>query len=244
MRIVIVSHKRADRVITTNIIRDPIICVPEAQKEEYAEHNPGIEIVTHPDEVIGSSPKRQWIYEKFGDVFMIDDDVMYMNRVYRKRKEKVILTKDETTDVITDTFHLCKENGIFLFGFNRVAHPKAFKAHQPIKMNGYLCGGAYGMIKGSKNFFPNYPYFVADDYFLSAINAYYHRYCWIDSRFSFAYNETEAGQGGCADYRTEERRKESYIYLKKHFGDAIVPRKDTSIKRVKSRWEKTLKIPY
>lgn len=247
IKIIIVSHKRADTIVTHKAVNNVIVCVPESQLEEYKRYNPQLEYVTHPDEVIGSSPKRQWIFEKFGDCFMIDDDVMYMHRVYlpNKNEREYVMTPEEATSIIYATYDNAKQAGVKLFGFNRSNHPKAYSGAEPIVLTGFITGGAYGLIaEGSKIFFPDYWDFVGDDYFLNGINAYHHRYCWIDARFAFAFKETERGRGGVADYRTEAKRKETYFYLKQKFGSAIKPKKPSSIKKTVNKWEKTLSIPF
>ncbi len=82
IKIVIPSHLRYDRVKTTKAIANCIICVPEDQAELYREYNKNVEVVAHPNNIIGLTPKRQWIIEHFGDVFQVDDDMMQMSRVY------------------------------------------------------------------------------------------------------------------------------------------------------------------
>ena len=75
LKIVIPSHKRHDMVLSKRLVVDPIICVAESQADIYREHNPECEIVTHPDDVIGLIPKRNWMARHCGDLFMLDDDV-------------------------------------------------------------------------------------------------------------------------------------------------------------------------
>ncbi len=58
---IILSHKRADAVDTLSILPESILCVPESQAAEYREHNPYTEILTHPDTVVGFSPKVRWV---------------------------------------------------------------------------------------------------------------------------------------------------------------------------------------
>ena len=243
IRKVIVSHKRADTILTHKVIPNCVVCIPESQKEQYKEHNPFLEYVTHPDEIRGSSPKRQWIYEKFGDCFMIDDDIERMTSVHQDATKKAhVLAPNEIENLIEDTYEMAKDMGVYLFGFNRSANPVSYNGDCPIRTRGFITGGAYGLIKGSKIFFPDYWDFTGDDYFLNAINAFHHRKCLIDQRFAFAFAETEHRQGGVADYRTNEKRKEAYLYLKKHFGDSIQPKKPTSIKNHLMEWEKSLRI--
>lgn len=242
----ILSHKRADRIITHKAVKGFSICIPESQLEEYKKFNPNESYVTHPDSIVGLSPKRQWVYDNFGDVFMIDDDVTNFQRLYPKdqSEKSYVLTPEEATGLIEDTYHIAKEAGFFLFGFNRSNHPKAYHGNQPIMLNAFITGGAFGIIKGSKIFFPDWPEFVGEDYFLNAINLYYHRRAWVDRRFAVSFKDTEHGVGGCADYRTEQRRKETYIYLKKCFGSCIQPKQKSPIKKNFNKWEKRLVFPF
>lgn len=67
--IVIPSHKRADRITTHKLLPNNgnvYVCIPESQEKDYREKHPDMNILTHPDSIIGISPKRQWIYDKFG----------------------------------------------------------------------------------------------------------------------------------------------------------------------------------
>lgn len=244
MKKIIVSHKRASRVSTTKFVKNCAICIPESQKEEYEKHN-DCEIITHPDEVVGLSPKRQWIYETFGDTFQLDDDIIGVNRVYAPSKyHKGKLEPQEISDYIDDLYELAKELDIKLFGFNRSANPLGFNGAKPIDFNKYITGGAFGLIKSPDLYFPDFPTFVGEDYWISALNAHYHRKSLIDQRIAFSFANTEANTGGVADYRTEEKRKQTYLFLKQNFGSAIIPKKSTTIKKNPMKYEKTLKIPY
>jgi hypothetical protein len=248
---IIVSHKRADSIRTHKSLANCIVCVEESQLEDYKKFNPDLQYLVHPDSIVGRSPKCQWIIDYYKDrpedVFIIDDDVSRFARVYvaDQKEMKYDLTPQEASDLIDDVYNIAKDAGAKLFGFNRVSHPKAFAGDRPIRLTGFITGGASGMIKdGSEIYYPDYPEFVGEDYFLNGINAYHHRYCYIDARFYIDFVETEKGKGGCADYRTEERRKDTYLYLKKHFGDAIKKKKVTTIKKNLTKWEKTLSVPF
>lgn len=241
---IIVSHKRAAKVITHNALAGCAVCVAKSQLPLYKEYHPDVEYVVHPDSLLGSSPKREWIFRKFGDVFMIDDDVMAFGRVYKNGNENKNLTPQEASDLIDDTYELCKQIGVKLFGFNRTNSPVGYNGSRPISLTEFVTGGAYGLIKDDKIYFPDIPDFVGDDYFLNGINAYYHRWMWNDQRFTVYFKQTEHGVGGVAEYRTVEKRKEAYILLKKYFGDAIRPKMPTQLKKHLNEYEKTLLIPF
>lgn len=245
MKKIIVSHKRADKVTTHRYINDVVICVPESQKLEYEKYN-DCEIISHPDSVVGLSPKRQWIIDNFKNVFQLDDDIVGANRVYipAKYSRKGMLSPQEISDWIDDLEQMCNEIGVKLFGFNRTSNPAGYSGDKPISFNKYITGGAFGLLEGHGLHFPDFPYFVGEDYWINALNAHINRKSLIDQRVAFSFVETEANVGGVADYRTEKRRKETYIYLKKHFGDAIIPKIPRNLKKHPMKWEKTLKVDF
>lgn len=245
MKKIIVSHKRADRVTTYQHIADCIICVPKAQEDDYKAHNPGIEILTHPDDVIGISPKRQWILEQFEEVFMLDDDIIGTNRVWLPPKYEIDkLTPKDVSNWIDDLAYLAKEMKAPLFGFNKTGNHAGYHGTIPFEFNKYIPGACMGFIKGHGLHFPKWAEFVGEDYYASALNAYHNRKNLIDNRLAFAFDKTENNPGGVADFRTETRRKETYIFLKKHFGDAIQPKQKRNFKKSYMKYEKQLIIPY
>lgn len=92
-KIVIPSHKRHDRVFAKKLVNDPIVCVAESQADLYREFNPDCEIVTHPDDIIGLIPKRNWMAKYFGELFMLDDDVHACKTLYAEKGESGRKTK-------------------------------------------------------------------------------------------------------------------------------------------------------
>lgn len=101
LRIVIPSHKRHDRVFAKKLVNDPIICVAESQADLYRQFNPDCEIVTHPDDVVGLIPKRNWMAKHFGNLFMLDDDVHACKSIcVEKGEPSRIKDKNEITRII------------------------------------------------------------------------------------------------------------------------------------------------
>ena len=76
--IVIPTHGRAGSVSTFKVFPMAILCVAESQEKLYREAYPDKEIVVHPDSIKGLASKRQWIYDYWGDVFQVDDDITAM----------------------------------------------------------------------------------------------------------------------------------------------------------------------
>ena len=101
LKIVIPSHKRHDRVFAKKLVNNPIICVAESQADLYRQYNPECEIVTHPDDVIGLIPKRNWMARHFGDLMMLDDDVHVVKTLFCEKGETgVIRDPDQITHII------------------------------------------------------------------------------------------------------------------------------------------------
>lgn len=90
-KIVIPSHKRHERVLSKKLVINPIICVERSQYDIYKEYNQECEIVAHPNEIKGLIPKRNWMLEHFGDLFMIDDDVSMFHKLYVEQGETAIV---------------------------------------------------------------------------------------------------------------------------------------------------------
>ena len=242
IEIVIPSMGRAERVLTKNAISHAKICVPESESRLYAEYNPELEIVTHPDSLKGLTLKRQFIHEKYPNVFMIDDDIDCISRLYVEKGENSKLDIDEAYDVVQYIGNCAKLAGAYLFGISKEVNPLSYNDHKPIELTGVL-NGDIGMLEGSKLFFHELAK-VSEDYWISAYNAYLYRYCWIDKRFAAKGKATFGNTGGCANIRTKEQEKEDTLFLRKMFGECIGMKEDTKLAKRKHEFMRTLKIPF
>lgn len=242
IRIVIPSAGRADRVLTTKAISNATLCVPESEASAYSLHNPGVPIVTHKDSLKGLTLKRQFILESFPNSFQIDDDIKHITRLYAGKGEPYKLTPDEAYDVVQMIGNCAKLAGCYLFGISKEANPLAYNDMKPIELNG-IVNGDMGLLEGSKLFFHELAK-VSEDYWISAYNAFIHRYCWIDKRFSAIAEKTFGNKGGCANHRTTDQEREDTLFLRKMFGDAIQVKQDTVLSKKKTEYQRTLKIPY
>lgn len=243
IKIVIPSHLRHDRVTTNKAVANCILCVAESQKELYQEYHKKTEIVTHPDNVIGIAAKREWIYQYFGDVFMIDDDVASMNRLYTEKGEKARVDKTTAYELIQWLYNLALMTDAKLFSFSKNPMPTAYNPMKPIDFTGVIMGGAFGMLKTDKLTFKS-KLNLNEDYFLSGLNAHFYRKCLIDNRFTFSFRNTFANKGGLANYRTLDKEKEDTFILKEYFGEAIQLKKDTHLAKVVMPYARSLKIPF
>jgi len=248
VKIVIPSHGRADRVLTKDAVSNVSLCVEESQEAEYKEHNPNIEIITHPDSIVGLTLKKRWMMDYFdgGDIFTIDDDIKSMKRFYAEPGESSKITPDLAYDIIQSTAATAYNMGAFLFGFSKSQRPVDYVAQKPFTLNEVVIGGWGGILKGSKLYYPEDPRgILGQDFFVSGLNAFYHRYCFIDNRFGFITKDNFKNPGGCANYRTVELEKDCTLWLREQFGDAIQIKKVTvGHMNLSHPYERSLFIPY
>lgn len=246
VKLVILSHKRADKVDTLKTISNCSLCVPESQAADYKKYNPGVEIIAHPDSIVGLSPKIRWVYAKYKNVVMLDDDLNGMTRNYVDKDFELRgrVDKDTAYEILQHSAYMTKQLGAFFFGFSNSPRPVDFSPMQPIKLSGFVQGGALGFLDGFKMHLPD-ECKSACDYYLSGVNAYFHRKAYIDMRYAFTSKEgTFKSTGGMADIRTKDTEREDYLLLKKAFGPAIVKKTTSSLKPIQNKYERTLRIPF
>jgi len=231
VKIICPSSKRADNVMTAKVVHELAICVPESEAAEYKAHNPNCEIITHPNDVIGLPLKRQWIYEKFGNIFMLDDDIAYMRDWTCPPGKNSTFEPDVVREMIQRQAWMAKEIGAYLFGFNHLVRPVFVHPQQPFAIKGFIPGHSMGLLKGSKLYWHKRATTVCD-YWISSLNAYHHRIVWKDLHYGFLQTKTFKGAGGQAQHRSMAVEFEANVFLREYFGsDVIRNKKDTITKR-------------
>lgn len=242
IKVVIPSAGRYETITGHNVIKNAIICVPANEYDRYKLMCSNNEVVAHPD-MVGLAPKRNWICEKFGDVFMIDDDCKGMTRLYVTDSKEVKVDPETAYELIQFAGNMCALTGNYLFGFARWNNPMRCGGHEPILLKGTVFGQAFGLLKGSGMKF-NENIKCNNDIYISLMNAYYHRTMWIDERFSFVYDSFGATKGGNSQFITQEVEWNDYATLKKLFGDAVTLKKPTWASKPKRPFEKQINLPY
>lgn len=233
-KIVIPSHKRHDRVVSKKLVNNPIICVEAKQVNIYKEYNPEYEIVAHPNDIIGLIPKRNWMVQHFGDLFMIDDDVFYFRKMYVKPNDSAVIKNASViTNKIFELYELSKALNITLFGFSKNPRPEQYNEFKPFSLSNMITGCSYGVIKNENKKW-NEDMKVKEDFWISCLTKYYERRILVDNRYNFSQKDTFKNPGGLSDIRTHNEELRSILILKKHFGDTI----KLKISRAKSKLEK------
>src|SRR5437868_12587408 len=225
LTVVIPSAGRADRVKSVKAIRADVLCVPESEAEAYARRGYDVDLVTHPDTVRGLPAKRQWIADRFGDVFMVDDDVKAFVRLWLPTyRRDYRLTAAEARDAAEATYETATELGAYLFGFAFFGDTRLFRPQKPFLLTGYINAACFGLRAGSKLRFRT-DVVAVEDMALSGMNAYYHRYLFVDQRFGPRQEKTFANPGGQALHRTAETELRDTDTLRRLFGPAVVEKR-------------------
>lgn len=243
VELVIPTKGRANAITSHKYIDNCIICVSKSEHSIYREHNPGAEYSVHPDSVKGIANKRQWIYDKFKNVFMIDDDLKGMSKLTSKAGETSKLSSEQCYWIIQNAANMARLTGCYLFGFSNWPRPEHYHGHTPFTMTGYINGCGLGMLEGAAKLKFNDRIHTNNDFYIAGLNAYFYRKAFIDRRYCFNQDSFGDNIGGCADVRTNEAEEEDYKLLRMYFGSAIKLKKQTA-QSTKHKHSKTLEIPY
>lgn len=236
IKIVIPTHKRSD-ILTTNI-ENQILCIHESEAEDYKDHE--CEKMYHTKNKL--SEIRQFIYEKCGDVFMLDDDIVSVERMVETDQDPK-LTPKEAHDLIQETYYTAKDLGAKLFGFANSCNPKHYKAQKPFVANGYINACAFGLIQ-DENLYFSAKTTACESHWINLLNAHYNRYAFQDTRYAFRQkpNSTFLLQGGQTMKRTMDTEKRDSLFLKMMFGDSIKLKKGQKDSKLHHQYQRKLNI--
>lgn len=228
-KIVIPSYKRADRVISKEICRDVILCVPESQTDEYKYYNHDVEIVSHPDSVIGLPAKRNWMVKHFKELFMMDDDIQFVHNLMTikgessptKGESSSIRDKDEIYEIIQKLYSLAKLLDVSLFGFGNIPTPMQYTEFEPYKLTNRVNGCSYGVIYGENTIW-NEDIPLKEDFWISGYVLYKERKILVDNRYHFEQKDTFVNPGGLSEFRSSQTEMKSILAIRKYFGESIL----------------------
>lgn len=214
MEIIIPSMNRPECITEKWFKKGLKICVPESQKTIYEKNN-SCEIITHSDNIIGLSNKRNYIIETYKEVFMIDDDIKEFKSHYRNGK----IEPDEIIEAIEEMNYISKEIGINLYGFTSDQTPIHYTGHEFYKFNGCINGCNIGCNENIK--FPSSEHCTAVEDIFVSIKEQINNVILIDQRYTPLQIKTFVNRGGQSMYRTLESEKKDNDFLRKTFGDKM-----------------------
>lgn len=215
-----------------------IVLVAKNEEQDYK--NIGQEVITH-DNLISLSKIRQYAYNKFGDVFFVDDDITGVSKLYQTAQSNLAPIEIET--LINNTYRQAKDIGADLYGFNNDKCPTHYNQHKPFMLKGYINGCAFGINK-NKNLYFSDRTTACESHWINLLNAYYNRICFIDKRFHFAQkpDSTFTLEGGQAGRRTLESEKEDTLFLRKMFGESVQLKREENKTKKLHEYQRVLNI--
>lgn len=220
-----------------------LVCVPEAELADYREAQPELTFDAHPDDVIGLPAKRQWMYDKYGDIVMFDDDMFEIIHVeHASGDPHCTISGYEAYDVVCRVATDAKAIGSYLFGFGD-PDVRNYQDIAPFSFTGWVIGSALGLLAGSGLTF-NPDIVAADDFWIGLLNAREHRIAYQDLRYAPNCKATFTALGGTSAGRNMATEESDFKILRKYFGDAVQRKQPTARAKVRHEWQRTVFLPF
>lgn len=224
--IIIPTHGRAGLMRTHHLVPNIAkFCVAESQYPLYKAEYPHLNYVIHPDSVKGLAAKRQWIYDKFQDVFMMDDDMarimdMGADTLANEGKPRQ-LSENRVLGIIEQSRDTALQMGIYLYGFLDTLDPIMYNVFDPFLFTGFVKGSNMGILPGSKLWF-NPDIVSNEDVWISCLNMHHHRIMFINQRYGFSIIDTGRNPGGQSERRTTATLAKDKEILLQAFGSNVI----------------------
>jgi hypothetical protein len=215
---VVIPSRQRSRLIARKALRlfpNATVCVGESEAKEYARTCPGVEIVTHPDSVVGIGPMRQWVLDHFQDerLCFVDDDVHALYALVGLHKRDVTDPAD-IQRAVDMTAQCAADAKTGVFGFNQAWDVRKFRPHVPFMLNAWV-GGVIGVVGREIRYDTSLLMRADIDFCLQALMRF--RVVWQDARLSFVHDRSGV-TGGNAVVRSKRREDRELKYLKEKWG--------------------------
>jgi len=243
IKVIVPSRGRAKNVTTQRVVDDVILVVPFNEYDLYKEHNPNVEIIQRPKDVMGISRVRQYILDQFEEPFMLDDDVDYFMRFYADAGEPYKEQNPKAVrEIMNQLKYMAEDIGAKMYGFTKNVRPCHYESWRPFKLNAFMCASQCGYLKGH-DLKENFDIVSADDYYMSCLNMYKNRYMLRDERYGFVSSNFE-NKGGLQNVRNTENMKSDTLILREHFGSVVEMKTLTKHLTSMNEGERRLTFPF
>jgi hypothetical protein len=218
--VVIPSRGRPNCHPAVGLFHNPILCIPESDRAEYAAAHPKTRLLAHPADLRGLGRVRQWILDQLEEdcVFMCDDDVVRVTCVVGNR-QRHILDPNDVHRIIENSANIANDLGTTLFGYSHTPDTRHFLSFRPFSFAGYVNGLSMGIIGRSIRFDPELDTKQDIDFSLQVLLR--RRFLWRDNRFAFVAHDWFKLSGGSAGVRTSATLAKNIAHLKKKWGPAV-----------------------
>jgi hypothetical protein len=214
------SHKRADRVTTLKMCPEALVFVPESQLEDYKKHIPEEKLISHPDSIIGLTPKLNWMLrwarEHDYDVFeKLDDDFQYARWCFGTSEK---LTTEEFMQLSRNLIQMSIDSNTPLHTCAETPDVRKSTVNQPFDFFTPRMGYFGLVLKGFEPIHFDERFILKQDFDLAFQVIHKYGRMVTDNRWGIAMTGVGTNQGGCADYRNESKELEMIKLLGKKWG--------------------------
>jgi hypothetical protein len=239
------SMGRAGNVMTLKLIPSLILAVPQREERLYRVAHPSARVLPVPDEVVGLAATRQWCWDYFGDLFFVDDDIRDVFNNWHTTSYAI--STEEIYAAIRSTRQTAIDFGVHLWGFGHFT-PMTYRPYQPFRVTGSVWAYSMGLFKGRDEFRFDPNHSLSEDLYISGLNAHYYRNVFVDNRWGFTPHRSSKEKGGCSTYRTIDRERENFEFLRRMFGESIAlaidEKGNQKARTVHSQWGRVLRVPF
>lgn len=240
------STGRAGRVLVSKMMHpdDFVVVVPPDEIPAYREQQPELQFEPYPHAEGNVARKWQWMYDRFGSVLIVDDDLDKMEHHEHVAGEKrCTLDQDQVMQTFRRTAWECAQAGLYMFGYG-ILDIRNFDCMHPFRIKGVVMG-AIGLLAGSKISY-NQEIGANIDFWGALVNAYHHRCVWVDNRYSLTGPPiTFVGAGGMSKVRTLATERKDWEVLRRYFGEAVQKKGKTHrLRQVQHDYAKVMVLPY
>ena len=218
IQILIPSMGRADTITSHVLFRESYVYVPESEADQYEE-------------------RFKWMLENSASrrVFFCDDDIKYVQELYRiteegKVTQKKITDPDHIMEILENSAHICAEIGAHFWSFDDNPNPAKYLSTLPFRLRKRGSTAYGGILKDGLTwgFDPRFATKADMDFYLMCLVK--DRIIWADYRYVFVGDAYE-NRGGCTELRTIQREVEETKLLQQKYGTDIVRvKKDNPLK--------------
>jgi len=215
------SYKRAGICSTHKIIPGVTYCVHAFEANEY--RNAGLEVEEIPDKVRGNIARvRNWMLEysekkKEKRVLMVDDDLVGL--IWWEKNDRKDMDPEWAEEFIENGFNMAEGFGAKLWGMNVTTDKGSYREYTPFSMKSYISASFSGHLLPTIRYDERFS--LKEDYDFT-IQILQERRRIL--RFNMVYYNARHinTQGGCADYRLQDREKDQLKLLQEKWGSKIV----------------------
>lgn len=216
-RIVIPSKNNSDRVLSFDLFDSVSLVVPKNQASDYARNYGKKNVTALPEDIDTKAKVRNWIRLTFEEewIFMIDDNVDIMMRMYppKKGRDRTVDDSELITAIIENTIMSASQYGSLLFGFSESTTYSHYDVFNPISTFGFISTKAFGIHKDMDFEFKGE---YLQGHWMTGINAYKYRKVYIDNRFSFRKLRGTLSQAPQEEWRKLDDAFGKKLFKKKH----------------------------